>query len=277
LLAEFDIVCLMRERTPFPRALFEQLPRLRLLVTTGLRNNSIDLAAARDHGVTVCHTRSGSTEFGTSELTWALILAAARHVPLEDRRMRAGHWQTTIGTTLYGKTLGVLGLGRLGARVATIGAAFGMQVLAWSPNLTAERAAAAGARMVTKDDLFAQSDVVTIHLVLGPSTRGIVDAGQLARMRSGAILVNTSRGPLVDESALIATLAQKRIAAAALDVFDHEPLPVDHPLLQLDNVVLTPHLGYVTRESYRIFFEDIVEDIAAFLSGSPIRVLAADA
>jgi phosphoglycerate dehydrogenase-like enzyme len=246
-------------------------------VTTGLRNNGIDLPAARDHGVTVCHTRSGSTELGTSELTWALILGAARHIPLEDRRMRAGRWQTTIGTTLHGKTLGVLGLGRLGARVAAIGAAFGMQVIAWSPNLTAERAAAAGARMVTREELFARSDVLTIHLVLGPSTRGIVDAGQLARMRSSAILVNTSRGQLVDENALVEALAEKRIAAAALDVFEREPLAADHPLLRMDNVVLSPHLGYVTRESYGIFFEDVVENIAAYLSGSPIRVLAADA
>ena len=276
-LADFDIVVLMRERQPFPRALFQALPRLRCLVTTGLRNSAIDLAAARDHGVTVCHTRSGATEYGTCELTWALILAATRHLPLEERRLREGRWQTTIGHTLHGKTLGLLGLGRLGTRVAGIGSAFGMQVIAWSPHLTDARAANGGAQRVAKDELFSRSDVLSLHLVLGPGTRGIVGADELARMPRHALLVNTSRAGLVDEAALLDALEARRLGGAALDVFEQEPLPRGHPFTRLDNVVLSPHLGYVTHESYRIFFHDVVENITAFLAGAPLRVLAADA
>ncbi|HEY0526997.1 MAG TPA: D-2-hydroxyacid dehydrogenase family protein, partial [Stellaceae bacterium] len=252
-LRDFEIVCAMRERLPFPRALFERLPNLRLLITTGMHNRSIDLDAAAEHGVLVCHTRGGGTEHSTTELTWALILAAARHVPLEDRGMRAGGWQKTVGMTLHGKTLGVLGLGRLGARAAAIGRAFGMEVIAWSPNLTTERAAAGGARLVGKDELFATSDVLTIHMVLGERSRGLVGAKELALLPAHAILVNTSRGPIVDEAALIEALRDQHIGGAGLDVFDQEPLPADHPLRSLDNVVLTPHLGYVSQESYSVF------------------------
>ena len=276
-LASFDIVCLMRERTPFPREVLQALPRLRCLVTTGLRNAAVDLDAARDCGVTVCHTRSGSSEYATSELTWALILAAMRHVPLEDRRIRQGGWQTMLGHSLHGKTLGLLGLGRLGTRVAAIAAAFGMERIAWSPNLTEERAAAAGAVRVDKDDLFARSDVLSLHLVLGPATRGIVGAAELALMSPDALFINTSRAGLVDEAALVAALGEHRIAGAGLDVFGQEPLPPEHPFLRMDNVVLTPHIGYATHETYRIFFEDVVEDIGAFLDGTPIRVLQAHA
>lgn len=272
-LASFAIVCLMRERTPFPREVLESLPRLRCLITTGPKNAAIDLVAARDCGITVCHTRSGSTEYATSELTWALILAATRHVALEDARLRLGRWQTTLGHQLHGKTLGVLGLGRLGSRVAAIGAAFGMERIAWSPHLTEDRAVAAGATWVPREELFARSDVLSLHLVLGPSTRGIVGAAELALMSPDALLVNTSRAALVDEPALVAALDERRIAGAALDVFGQEPLPLDHPFLRMDNVVLTPHIGYATHETYRIFFHDVVEDICAFLAGAPLRVL----
>lgn len=275
-LASFDIVCLMRERTPFPHEVLKALPRLRCLVTTGVHNAAIDLAAARDCGITVCHTRSGATEHATSELTWSLILAAMRHVPLEDRRIREGAWQTTLGHSLHGKTLGLLGLGRLGARVAAIAAAFGMKRIAWSPHLTAERAAAAGAVRVHKEDLFASSDVLSVHLVLGPATRCIVGDAELALMSPDAVFINTSRAGLVDESALVRALGERRIAGAGLDVFGQEPLPPEHPFLRMENVVLTPHIGYATHETYRIFYQDVVEDINAFLDGKPIRVLQAD-
>src|SRR5690349_9919473 len=226
-LRDVEIVCAMRERLPFPRALFERLPNLRLLITTGMHNRSFDLDAAAAHGVLVCHTRGGGTEHSTTELTWALILAVARHVPLEDRGMRGGGWQTTVGMTLHGKTLGVLGLGRLGARAAAIGRAFGMEIIAWSPNLTAERAAAGGARLVGKDELFATSDVLTIHMVLSDRSRGLVGARELSLLPAHAILVNTSRGPIVDEAALIEALRDQHIGGAGLDVFDREPLPAD--------------------------------------------------
>jgi phosphoglycerate dehydrogenase-like enzyme len=272
-LGDFEIVCAMRERTAFPRALFEALPRLRCLVTTGLRNAAIDLVAAKDCGVVISHTRSGATEFATSELTWALALAAMRKLALEDRRLREGRWQTTLGRTLHGKTLGLVGLGRVGSRVAAVGAAFGMRVIAWSPHLTDERALAAGADRVEQGELFERSDLLSLHMVLAPATRGIVAAAELARMPSHAVLVNTSRAGLVDETALIAALEHERIAAAGLDVFEREPLPANHPFLRMDNVVLTPHLGYVTEETYRIFFEDAVENIAAYVAGAPLRRL----
>ena len=267
----FEIVAAMRERTPFPRSLLERLPDLRLLVTTGMRNASIDVAGATDLGVVVCGT--GGLPYPTAELTWGLILALVRDIPREDAAVRNGVWQTTLGTGLNGKTLGVLGLGRLGSQVATIGRAFGMKVIAWSQNLAAERAAHFGTSLVGKDELFAQCDVLSIHVVLSDRTRGLVGDRELGLMKPTAYLVNTSRGPIVDESALVRALESKRIAGAGLDVFDREPLPPDHPFTRLENTVLTPHLGYVTEETYRIFYRETVEAIAAFLSGHPVRVL----
>ena len=271
-LADFDVVVAMRERTPFPRSLFERLPRLRLLVTTGMRNASIDLRAAADRGVVVSGTAGLPSP--TAELTWALILALVRHVPREDRATREGRWQETLGTTLKGRTLGVLGLGQLGSRVARVGKAFEMDVIAWSQNLTAVRATAVGATPAgSRDELLARADVVTIHLVLSDRTRGLVGARELGLMRPTAYLVNTSRGPIVDEGALIATLRAGKIAGAGLDVYDEEPLPADHPLRRLPNTVITPHLGYVTEETYQIFYSQALEDIHAFLAGAPVRVL----
>jgi phosphoglycerate dehydrogenase-like enzyme len=267
----FDGIIAMRERTPFPRALLEKLPNLRLLVTAGMRNAAIDLAAASEHKVQVCGT--DMLPYPTAELTWGLILALARHIPREDRAMREGRWQTSLGIGLKGKTLGLLGLGRLGGQVARIGTAFGMEVIAWSQNLTPERAAEAGAAAVSKEALFARADVLSIHVVLSPRTRGLVGAGDLARMKPTAFLVNTSRGPVVDEPALHAALRARRIAGAGLDVFEAEPLPHDHPMLALDNVVLTPHLGYVTEEGYRLAYGQAVEDIRAFLDGAVLRPL----
>jgi phosphoglycerate dehydrogenase-like enzyme len=273
-LADFDVVVAMRERTPFLRSLFERLPRLRLLVTTGMRNASIDLRAAADRGVVVSGTAGLPSP--TAELTWALILALVRHVPREDRATREGRWQETLGTTLKGRTLGVLGFGQLGSRVARVGTAFEMDVIAWSQNLTAERAAAVGATLAgSRDELLARADIVTIHLVLSDRTRGLVGARELGLMRPTAYLVNTSRGPIVDEGALIATLRAGKIAGAGLDVYDEEPLPADHPLRRLPNTVITPHLGYVTEETYQIFYSQALEDIRAFLAGTPVRVLSA--
>jgi phosphoglycerate dehydrogenase-like enzyme len=272
-LADFDVVVAMRERTPFPRSLFERLPRLRLLVTTGMRNASIDLRAAADRGVVVSGTAGLPSP--TAELTWALILALVRHVPREDRATREGRWQETLGTTLKGRTLGVLGLGQLGSRVARVGKAFEMDVIAWSQNLTAVRATAVGATPAgSRDELLARADVVTIHLVLSDRTRGLVGARELGLMRPTAYLVNTSRGPIVDEGALIATLRAGKIAGAGLDVYDEEPLPADHPLRRLPNTVITPHLGYVTEETYQIFYSQALEDVRAFLAGAPVRVLS---
>lgn len=270
-LGDFDTIVLMRERTPFPRGLIARLPALRLLVTTGARNASIDVAAAREHGITVCGTRSLGTP--TAELTWGLILALARHIPAEDRALREGRWQTTLGVGLHGKTLGVVGLGNLGGQVARIGRAFGMEVLAWSQNLTTERAIEAGATLVAKDELLARADVVTIHLVLSDRTRGLIGARELALMRSTAYLVNTSRGPIVDERTLTAALEAHAIAGAAIDVYDVEPLAAGHPFRRLDNVLLTPHIGYVTREGYRLFYGDAADDIHAYLGGMPVRVI----
>jgi phosphoglycerate dehydrogenase-like enzyme len=270
-LAEFDVVVAMRERTPFPRTLLERLPRLRLLVTTGMRNASIDLRAATDRGVLVCGT--GGLPYPTAELAWALILSLVRRVPREDRATRLGGWQETLGTGLNGKTLGVLGLGTLGSRVVRIGRAFEMDVVAWSQNLTAERAAAAGARLVDRDELLGRADVVTIHLVLSERTRGLIGARELALMQKTAYLVNTSRGPIVEEHALIRALEAGAIAGAGLDVYDEEPLPRDHPFRRLPNTVITPHLGYVTEETYRIFYGEALEGVRAYLAGAPVRVL----
>jgi phosphoglycerate dehydrogenase-like enzyme len=269
-----DVICLMRERMPMPRALIERLPNLKLIIVTGARTNTIDFAATKARGITVCHTHPGESQHATSELAWGLILACARHIPQEHQRVGTGRWQETIGTVLHGKTLGILGLGKLGSRVAAIGHAFGMEIVAWSQNLTAERAQAAGARLVPKDELFVHSDVVTIHLVLSERTRGLVGARELGLMKPAAILINTSRGPIVDEAALIDVLRGGKIRSAGLDVYDREPLPPDHPLRTLPNVVHTPHLGYVTEGAYREFYPDMVENIIAWRAGSPVRVLA---
>ena len=270
-LQEFEIVMAMRERTPFPRTLLARLPRLRLLVTAGMRNASIDLHAAAERGVVVCGT--AGLPYPTAELTWGLILSLVRHIPAEDRATRAGRWQETLGVGLNGKTLGVLGLGTLGSRVARIGVAFEMTVLAWSQNLTPERARAVGATLVGKDELLGKADVVTIHLVLSERTRGLIGGRELALMKPSAYLVNTSRGPIVDEVALVGALRKGTIAGAGLDVFDDEPLPLDHPLRQLPTTVITPHLGYVTEETYRVFYGQALEDIRAYLAGEPVRVL----
>jgi phosphoglycerate dehydrogenase-like enzyme len=236
-----------------------------------MRNAAIDLRAAAELGITVCGT--DGLPYPTAELTWGLILALARHLPAEDRALREGRWQTTLGVGLLGKTLGVLGLGRLGTQVARIGSAFGMQVIAWSPNLTPARASTAGASHVERDELFRRSDVLTLHLVLSASTQGIVGARELALMPPHALLINTSRGPLIDEHALIAALERRALAGAGLDVFDREPLPAAHPLLRAPNTVLTPHLGYVTLETYRLFYAQALQDIHAYLQGKPVRVL----
>ncbi len=270
-LEAFDIVVAMRERTPFPRSLLERLPRLKLLVTTGMRNASIDIEGARELGVTVCGT--AGLPHPTAELTWGLILALLRHIPREDRATREGRWQVSMGTGLRGKVLGVMGLGDLGSQVATVGNAFGMSVIAWSQNLTMERASQFSASLVGRDELLARSDVVSIHLVLSSRTRGLIGARELGLMKPAAYLVNTSRGPIVDEGALVEALRNGTIAGAALDVFDEEPLPLDHSLRRLENTVVTPHIGYVTTEGYEIFFREVVEDILCYLAGEPKRVL----
>lgn len=270
-LASFDAVLMIRERTPFPASLIEQLPNLKLLITTGMRNNSIDVGAAQKRDVVVCGTRS--VNHPTPELTWGLILSLCRHIPLEFRNMRSGRWQTTIGRDLAGKVLGIVGLGRLGTPVAQVGLAFGMDVAAWSPNLTVERAGAVGARCVTKEELFSKSDIVTIHMPLSDRSAGLVAAEDLRRMKSTAYLINTSRGPIVDETALIEALREGGIGGAGLDVYGVEPLPADHPLRTIDNVLLTPHLGYVTEENYRLNFSDAVDNVEAWLSGNPIRII----
>jgi phosphoglycerate dehydrogenase-like enzyme len=270
-LASFEAIVAMRERTPFPKRLLERLPELRLLVTTGRRNAAIDVAAANALGIRVCGT--DGLPYPTAELTWGLILALARRIPEEDRATRAGAWQTTVGVGLSGKTLGVLGLGRLGAQVARIGRAFDMRVIAWSQNLTAERAAREGAELVSREALFREADVLSVHLVLSERTRGLVGASELGAMKPSAFLINTSRGPIVDEAALIAALQRRAIAGAGLDVFDREPLPDAHVLRRLDRTVLTPHLGYVTRETYDIFYTQAFEDILSYLRGVPLREL----
>ena len=270
-LSPFEVVVAMRERTPFPRELLEKLPRLRLLVTTGKRNASIDVAAARSRGVTVCGTPGSSGT--TAELTWGLILALLRQIPREDRALRQGRWQTTVGLGLAGKTLGIIGLGNIGSQVAKVGAAFDMEVIAWSQNLDSERASRAGAKRVERDELLARSDVATIHLVLSERSRGLIGARELGLMKPTAFLVNTSRGPIVDEAALAAALAKRTIAGAGIDVYGVEPIAPDHPLLSAPGTVLTPHLGYVTRESYSAYFRGAVEDIAAWRRGAPVRVL----
>lgn len=282
-LEPYDVIVAMRERTYFDAARLGQLPRLRLLVTTGMANASIDLDAAAAHGVTVCGTGGSATS--TAELTWGLILALARHIPAEDRQMktagRAGGaalgvgdgWQHTVGTELHGKKLGLVGLGRQGRLVAKIGRAFGMELLAWSQNLDPDVAEKAKAEAVSKQELFSSSDVVTVHYKLGPRSVGLVGAAELALMKPSAVLVNTSRGPIVDGAALLSALRTSSIAGAGLDVYDVEPLPLSDPLRSAPNVVLTPHLGYVTDDAYRVFYGEAAQDIVAFAQGAPVRVL----
>jgi phosphoglycerate dehydrogenase-like enzyme len=271
-LKDFEIVVAMRERTGFPRAVIEALPNLKLLISTGMRNASIDTEAAKARGVTVCGT--GSFGSPTSSIAIGLMLELTRHIGYENARLHAGAtWQSTIGPDLEGMTLGILGLGKLGARTAAIAKAFGMKVIAWSQNLTPEKCAAAGVGYVSKDDLFRQSDFITIHVVLSPRSRGLVGASEFGLMKPTAFLINTSRGPIVDEAAMLAALRERKIAGAGLDVFDIEPLPTDHPLRKMDNVVLTPHLGYVSEQNYRAYFADVVGDIRAFLDGKPVRVM----
>jgi phosphoglycerate dehydrogenase-like enzyme len=267
------IAVAMRERTPFPRRLIARLPNLELLVTTGMRNASIDVAAAADHGVVVCGTPTAGQP--AAELTWALILALLRRLPQENAAFRAdGPWQSTLGHDLAGKTLGVIGLGKLGTRVAAVARAFGMNVTAWSRNLTADRCRDAGVTLAgSLDALLESADIVTLHIVLSGRTHGLLGERELRRMKPTAVLINTSRGPLVDERALIAALSAGTIAGAGLDVFDIEPLPPNHPFRRLPNVLATPHLGYVTAENYRALYGGAVEDIAAWLDGAPLRVL----
>jgi len=270
----FAVVVGMRERTPFPRKVIEALPDLTLLITTGARNNSFDVKACAERGVTVCGT--GAVGSPTTGIAFGLILELTRRIGFENARLKAGApWQTTIGRDLEGLTLGILGLGKLGQRSAAVGKAFGMKTIAWSQNLTEEKAKAAGADYVSKDDLFRNADFVTIHLVLSDRSRGLVGAKELGLMKKSAYLINTSRGPIVDEKALIAVLNSKSIAGAGLDVFDVEPLPLDHPFRKMDNVVITPHLGYVSEQNYRKYFPDIVEDIRAWLDSKPVRVIEA--
>jgi phosphoglycerate dehydrogenase-like enzyme len=271
-LEEFDIVCAMRERTAFPRGVIEKLPQLKLLITTGLRNASIDIAAAKERGIVVCGTPSVGNP--TSGIAIGLMLELTRRIGHENARMKAGvPWQTTIGMDLEGLTLGVLGLGKLGTRTARIAQAFGMKVIAWSQNLTPEKCKEIGVGYVGTEDLFRQSDIITIHVVLSQRTRGLIGAKELGLMKPTAYIVNTSRGPIIEEAALLSALRENKIAGAGLDVFDVEPLPVVHPLRSMDNVVLTPHLGYVSIQNYRAYFAGVVEDIRAFLDGKPVRVI----
>lgn len=269
----FDIVCLMRERTPFQRDAIEALGDLKLIVTSGMRNAAIDVEAAARRGILVCGTESAG--FPTAELTFGLMLELARKIGLENARLKAGaRWQTTLGSELDGKTLGIVGLGKLGSRVAAVARAFRMRVIAWSQNLTEEKCREAGASLVSKEELFRQSDFVTVHLQLSARTRGLIGAAEFALMKPGAYFINTSRGPIVEEAALIEALRAGRIAGAGIDVFDLEPLALDHPLRRLDNALITPHLGYVTAENYRRFYGQMAEDIRAWLDGKPLRVIA---
>jgi phosphoglycerate dehydrogenase-like enzyme len=263
-LLPFDVICVMRERTPLSRDVLMRLSRLKLIASTGPRNGSIDVTAAAEYGIDVAHTKYDSSS--TVELTWALVLASVRNIAIESTFLRSGGWQRTVGEGLRGKTLGVLGLGNIGSEVARIAHAFGMEVIAWSENLTLEMAKSRGSRWVSKEELFRQSDIVTVHLVLSDRTRGLVGAAEFRSMKQSARFVNTSRGAIIEEAALVEALREGRIAGAAIDVFDVEPLPQDHPFRRLENVVATPHLGYVSRELYRTFYQDTVENIAKWLS-----------
>src|ERR1700686_4360021 len=272
-LKDFEIICAMRERTPFPRAMFAALPKLKLLITSGMRNAAIDMEAAKEHQVVLCGTQWGRDP--TAPLTMGLILELTRNIGRESARMHAGEpLQKYIGVEIEGRTLGGVGLGKLGAKVSGLAKAFGMNVIAWSPNLTAERCKEVGVGYATKEELFATADIITIHMVLSQRSRGLVGAADLARMKPTSYLVNSARGPIVDEAALLETLRQKKIAGAAVDVFSVEPLPVDHPFRKLDNIVLTPHLGYVTEEGFRSHYSQMVEGIDAWFKGEPLRRLA---
>src|ERR1700694_4775964 len=272
-LKDFEVICAIRERTPFPRTLFAALPKLKLLITSGMRNAAIDFEAARDHKVTLCGTQWGRDP--TAPLAMGLILELTRNIGRERARMHAGEpLQKFVGMEIEGRTLGVIGLGKLGSKVSKLAQAFGMNVIAWSPNLTPERCKEVGVTYATKEELFSTADVITVHVVLGPRSRGLVGAADLARMKPTAYLVNTARGPIVDEGALLEALRQKKIAGAAIDVFAVEPLPVNHPFRKLDNIVLTPHLGYVTEESFRSHYSQMVEGIDAWFKGETLRRLA---
>ena len=275
MLQSFAIVVAMRERTPFPRVLIEALPDLRLLITTGMVNRAIDLEAAKERKVTVCGT--GSFGNPTTAIAWGLILELTRRIGHENARLKSGApWQSVVGLDVEGLTLGVIGLGKLGLRVAEVGRAFRMKVAAWSQNITPERAQAAGVEYAaTLEELLARSDIVSIHIPLTPKSRDLIGAKQLALMKRSALLINTSRGPIVEEAALLAALHEKKIAGGGFDVYDIEPLPLDHPLRKLDNVVLTPHLGYVSQQNYRAYFGGVVDDIRGFLDGKPVRLLTA--
>ena len=271
-LKDCNIVCLMRERTSFGKDVIDALPNLKLIVTSGMRNAAIDIAAAAARGIPVCGTESLGPP--TAELTFGLMLELARQMGVENARLKAGaRWQSTLGIDLYGKTLGILGLGKLGTRVARIANAMDMKVIAWSQNLTAEKAQGAGATLVSKEELLRQSDFVTIHMQLSARTRGLIGAAELALMKPTAFFINTSRGPIADEKAIEAVLKAKKIAGAAIDVYNEEPLPIEHPFRYLDNIVITPHLGYVTAENYKRFYGHMVEDIRAWLDGKPVRVI----
>ena len=272
-LGDFEIICAMRERTPFPRALFAALPKLKLLITSGMRNAAIDMEAAKEHQVVLCGTQWGRDP--TAALTMGMILELTRNIGRENARMHAGEpLQKFIGLEIEGRTLGVVGLGKLGAKVSGLAKAFGMNVIAWSPNLTPERCKEVGVGYATKEELFSTADIVTVHMVLSQRSRGLVGAADLARMKPTSFLVNSARGPIVDEAALLETLKARKIAGAAIDVFSVEPLPTDHPFRKLDNIVLTPHLGYVTEESFRAHYGQMVEGIIAWLGGEPLRRLA---
>jgi phosphoglycerate dehydrogenase-like enzyme len=272
-LKDFEIICAMRERTPFPRALFAALPKLKLLVTSGMRNAAIDMEAARERGIVVCGTQFGRDP--TAPLTMGLILELTRNIGRENARMHAGEpLQKYVGIEIEGRTLGVIGLGKLGSKVSGLAKAFGMNVIAWSPNLTPERCQEVGVGYASKEELFATADIITVHLVLSQRSRGLVGREELARMKPTSYLVNTARGPIVDETALLEALQARKIAGAAIDVFSVEPLPVDHPFRKLDNIVLTPHLGYVTEESFRDHYRQMVEGIDAWLKAEPMRRLA---
>ena len=277
LLQPFDVLCTVRERMSMPRSLFERLPNLKLVTIIGMSLPNLDMAAATAHGVLVAHSNFANPIYAnvfnaTPELTWGLMIATVRHLALEGRRMRAGQWQSTMGTILAGRTLGLLGLGRIGKRMAAYAHAFEMPVIAWSQNLTAETATTVGARRVEKDDLFRHADILSIHVQLSDRTRGLITARELALMKPTASLINTSRGPIVVEADLIAALRAGRIAGAGIDVFDLEPPPPDHPFRTMDNVTITPHLGYVTHETLRAFYTDTLEAVVAFADGKPIRI-----
>lgn len=271
LLKPFHVLCLLRERTPLPRSILESLPNLRLVASTTMRNASIDMSAAKERGIIVCGT--GSPSRGAPVLTWGLILALIRNLSAEIKSIRNGGWQLSIGGDLYGKTLGIVGLGKIGSQVSQVANAFGMRVIAWNQNLTPEVAEQRGARFVSKEELFREADIVTVHLVLSDRTKAIVGAAELGLMKPSAYLVNTARGALVDEQALIKALEDRTIAGAAIDVYDKEPLPPNHPFRFLENVLATPHIGFVTYDTYKMFYGETVENIMAWLNGAPLRVL----